>query len=972
MGANAIAGNLRLRLALGLSAALFGSACGTDDLIRGVLVPSQSKLDFGEVSVGDRATQRFEIRLTRGPPRQIASIEADGAWSARYQFQLSRVTVARGAPVTVTVRYTPDAPGVHDGDLRVEAVGVGFSQPVRIRGEGVRDEINFDRDVLPFEPVVLGSEGWQTIRLRNLGSRAVDIAMEATADVGACDEGVPFCVVDFPSRIPAGSFVEINVRFRPVRQGQHEAVFRLSACDALACKAEVQLVADGVREGLTCEPSAVDFGPVGIGDCQESTVQCAVLGNLKVDFLGAETSDPSAFFAQAGRPVTLSQGARLELPTRFCPSVRQAYRGELVLHSRTSMRALRKDRVRLVGVGGAPRVQVTPASLDFGDVAVGLTARRSMRVTNDGAQPLAIERIEVDTDQTGTLSSLNAAPVVIAPGADVRWDFEVRPVQGGRIATGLRLETSDRHRPTVVIPVLAQAVVLPACDYWVPSQVGFGAVVRGQVAVRTVMLENRGATDCILGPVQLEDTSGTYRVVRAPPSGRLPPGVWPIQVAYAPEREVASNARLRWSISNPDRPEVAVDLDGRGSDDALLLGPQSVDLTGRAVGCASGARTIGVWNTGPEDVTVVEASSPMGAPAGVSVEAVSLPLTLRPGQRFALTIADSAQSTGRDAGAVWIESTRDGQTLQQVIDVHREVGAALMRVDEFEQRPRGKVDVVLVVDHTLAMQQERPNIEQAVGEWIESAATAGLDYRFAVTTTDVLAEGGAMLVPAGATDRTVDANSQPTPVDALTERLRMRPLSPARAGSVDALASLEAMLSPTVRYGVNAGAFRPDAHLSIVLIAQQDDASGIDLERIIARLRGLRAPDRRLDVSVHAVSGDPVLGCSGVNGTAEPAPRLASLVGLFQGERASVCTTDWNDAFRRMSDGLLGTRARFRLSDVPDATALVVLVDGVAVPPVDATGTLQWSYDRNARAIQFARAPVPGARIIVRYAAQCE
>ena len=71
-----------------------------------------------------------------------------------------------------------------------------------------------------------------------------------------------------------------------------------------------------------------------------------------------------------------------------------------------------------------------------------------------------------------------------------------------------------------------------------------------------------------------------------------------------------------------------------------------------------------------------------------------------------------------------------------------------------------------------------------------------------------------------------------------------------------------------------------------------------------------------------------------------------------------------------------GYRSRFELTGVPDVSGgntIDVAVDGVPIPPVDASGNTQWLYNSNADAIDFESSaiPWPGATVTVTYHPPC-
>ena len=967
-----------------LAVAIVAGGCAPDGFISGILVPSKSKLEFETVRIGDRASQSFELRLTRGPPTQIAGIEAVGRWADQYRFGLSALDISRDEPVEVTVLFVPDRVGVQDGKLRVRADVIGLSESIQIRGEGVLEGIIAEQAVVRFDPVVVGSQSVRTVTIENVGSREVYLSDAPSSQVAPCTWFGPasFCTATPPGPIPPGGRTIVEINYQPRGSPRfEEATLRLRACDGPQCEVAIRLIAEAVDEGLSCVPTAMDFGQVGIGQCSDQILSCVVRGDLPVQFVSASVPEGTAFRSPSIRSVLLPSGASLEVPVQFCPRGFDSYSATLSIRTRTGNRPDETRVIALKGAGGAPRISVEPSSLDFGDVALGIVTERTLLVKNVGLQTLDIRAVEIDPDGTGVLpdgttvlSSPDAQPLVIPPGGQVAWRLAVRPTEVGMVTTGLRLESSDPRRPTLFVPVVARVFDLPPCQYAAANQLSFGQVLRGQSALRTLVLENRGPSDCIVGPFRIDDVSGAFSLVQAPPAGRLAPGRWPVKIAFRPVTMGRYSARLYGTFSNPRRPTIDVEVEGEAGDDGLLIGPQNLDLGDRPKGCASGPQAIRLWNVGPDDVEIAGVDWLTAAPSGVTLLPTSMPVTVSPGGGISVAVRDSAQTLGRDAAGLRIQGVRDGRAFEQIIDVDRHVEAGLVRQDQFRQRPRSEVDVLLVVDHTPAMGATLFDSRRALPRWIDLARQAGLAYQFAATTTDVSFENGALLPTDGPRDhRIVHPMSLPAPQTALIRLLETRPFR-SGAGSEQGLAALDRAFSSDRLFDANQGLVREQAHLSVVFMARHGDRSVFDPRRVIDRLRGLKGAWRPQDVSVHAVVGDPVRGCIGATTTAEPAPRYASLAEAFGGERYSICTPDWPGLVDGLAGPLLGERRRFQLSGQPQvASGIIVEVNQQSMAATSIDGTVNWTYDGASRTISFApiRVPEAGDSVTVTYAPLC-
>lgn len=156
---------------------------------------------------------------------------------------------------------------------------------------------------------------------------------------------------------------------------------------------------------LTLSPTSLNFGPVAVGSssaAQTVTVSNTGTGNLSITDI---SSDNTQFtFTSAALPITLSAGASTTVDVLFSPTSLGNQSGNIIFThnapgSPTSL------PVQGIGADAGPTFSVSPASVNFGNVAVGNTVNATVTVSNNGLS-----------------NPLNISSVVAAPGV-----FSVSP-----------------------------------------------------------------------------------------------------------------------------------------------------------------------------------------------------------------------------------------------------------------------------------------------------------------------------------------------------------------------------------------------------------------------------------------------------------------------------------------------------------------------------------------------------------------
>ncbi len=176
---------------------------------------------------------------------------------------------------------------------------------------------------------------------------------------------------------------------------------------------------------LTASPTSIDFGSVGDGTSQTSSV---VLTNgstsgqsinvSKLDVTGTGFSLASTI----ALPATIAGGQTLTVPLKFSPADAGAATGSLTVTSDASNTSL---PVALSGTGlGTGQMGVTPASLDFGTVFIGDSSTLSGALV---AGPSTITVSAANFDQPDYSIGGVTFPVTLIPGQSLTYTITFTP-----------------------------------------------------------------------------------------------------------------------------------------------------------------------------------------------------------------------------------------------------------------------------------------------------------------------------------------------------------------------------------------------------------------------------------------------------------------------------------------------------------------------------------------------------------------
>lgn len=1008
-----------------------GDAGRTDQLAGELELPSL--VDFGPVQVGLEAHRELSLRNLGSAAVEIVAIEVPESFqTARYEFGVAREPFRLTAGSTHQVELSFVALAVSEvpiestlhfvTDLETES-GEPLRYSVLVRAQSIHSGLVVEPQPVDFGTVLVGSSKTLTVRVRNgldvatpVHTRVDGTGRPSIAVTGA--NGV-FEILSEVTRDgsllgPGGllapeAAVEVQLRYSP-RLGlggvEDNGRWVVSNCDGLACERTVILTGRGTNAAIGCDPAVLGFGDVNAGSTVSRRLTCRNQTQDTVTVTGWEIqagSDPGfSVEAYAGQPAQLQPAQSFEIDVRFRPNLEGGglRTGAFVVRGRNPRANVDLDpvSVRLEGSAGGPDIRVSPTHLGFGRIAVGTTSRLRFLVENVGRKELLVSGLQGG----GAPFSFEGQPFVVQPGQARTVQVDYRPLSSGEHQAALTVESNDPDQPSLALTLSGRAEELPPCSYLVtPETINFGMVEILRPSTQGVRIQNLGQSDCLLNNLQIVPGSAPAFGLgpQADSEHILPPGQsLTTIVEFLPAVEGRHEGHFSFYISDPARSHREVELLGVGARGALLISPSEVDFGRVGLGCASRERNLTVFNTGAAltQVTAVELPPGVSNEFGLSrlpPELSQLGLSLAPGQSFEFAIGYRAGDEGHDSGTIRLVEA--GRADPYVVPLYGEGAEEPINEERFEQLERPEVDILFVIDNSCSMSDEQANLSANFSSFIAFADNLELDYQIAVVTTDV--EGGfpgprcpSPLVGArpsglaqGACGYFADGNSDGSQLNPAWRIIDRQTLpSPGAAfaatviqgthgsGNEQGLQAVTNALSAPLITDWNAGFLRPDAHLAVVFVADEDDHSPHSVPYYLNSLRAIKGFRNPQLMSVSAIVGDPGVGC-GLQ--AEAGTRYIQVAQETGGVFESICTENWSAALENLGRSVFGYKSRFLLSNPPEPSTLEVFVDGLPVPSTAPSGQVRWSFDPVAQSVDFAplAIPEPGAQIVVRYRAEC-
>lgn len=284
-----------------------------------------------------------------------------------------------------------------------------------------------------------------------------------------------------------------------------------------------------------------------------------------------------------------------------------------------------------------------------------------------------------------------------------------------------------------------------------------------------------------------------------------------------------------------------------------------------------------------------------------------------------------------------------------------------VRVDTYLQEAASKIDVLWVVDNSGSMAPRQENLARNFSAFINEFTRNSIDYRIAITTTDIFKEAGRFVgspkiltpttpnvVTAFANNIKVGINGSPYEVGLDAAKLSIDLQNQANAAAVlqcksacpsSGRASCEARCETDTVFQF----LRRDAYLYLIFVTDEEDRSAQDVRFFYRYFETAKGVGNDGTVTTAAIMGDvPSNGCGATPGT-----RYKGLSELTGGEVGSICDTNFSTTLTKLARNAVGLKRKFALQDKPNLQTLEVRLRYPCNVPADQIASCT-SVDRTA------------------------
>jgi len=547
---------------------------------------SPASLAFGDQLLGNSAVLPVTVRNLGTAALNVSNIASS---NADYVPAPASFALAPGGTQVVDVTFTPTTTGPRPSTLTIVHNDqlTGSPSTVPITGTGINPAIALAPATLAFGSVQVGTSADLTLTVSNTGSTDLVVSNITSDDGRFAPDITSFAVA------PGGNRV-VTVTYTPGVGGAHTGTLSL-AHNAAGSPSTVAMSGSGVTPGIDVSPASLAFGSVAVGGSSALALTITNTGTSPLNVANI-TSDDGQYVPDLTTFVVAPAANRVVNVT-FTPTATGSQPATLsIAHNAAGS----PTPVPLSGTGTSPDIQLSPAALDYGNVAVGSSGVLGLTVTNTGAAPLSVTSVTSDDGQ------FVPAPVafVLGAGASQVVNVTFTPAGDGAESGTLSLVHNAVGSPATV-PMSGTGT--SGAIGVAPASLAFGSVVVGSSADLTLVVSNTGAGSLTVTGITSDDAqfsaSPTAFIVAAG-ANRV------VTVSFAPTATGAQGGNLSIAHNAAGSP-TAVPVGGTGTSPVFGVAPAALAYGDVALGSPS-VRTFTVTNTGTAPLNVSSVASDDG------------------------------------------------------------------------------------------------------------------------------------------------------------------------------------------------------------------------------------------------------------------------------------------------------------------------------------------------------------------------
>ena len=598
-------------------------------------------LDFGQVVLGQSKDLTLQIINNGTISYNITSISGLGAGFEIINPPNYPYSMAPGATLSLTLRFTPTVSGNYSQQLVVNTDVSGLSRTVKLLGVCIAPILNVDVTDLDYGVVKVGETKTLTITVKNVGNSDLHITQCALSGKGfGLANSCPATIT--PGQKPA----EIGVNFSPSDVVQYNGTLTIISDGG---QKTISLKGQGAGGKISISPSQLDFGTVVVNSLKTLTVEISNSGNVEYTITSISSSGEEYTLTYAGTPpIKVLPGTAFSISVSFKAGKKGSYSGQIVIENDAVNSTNKKEVINLQASAIEADITVEEGDgkqdgvLDFGEILINQQKDLSLGIINSGIISYNVTSI---SGLGAGFEVVNAPtfPYSLAPGGKVQITVRFKPSVAGTYLTQLIVNTdASGVTKTITLTGKGKSGVLKVS----PVELDYGQVKVGESKVLSVTVANEGDADLQVNQCGIDGIG--FSVADGCALTLVAGATKEIGVKFSPTDVVDYNGTLTVTSNVGAK---SVSLKGQGAGGKISISPAQLDF-GTVVVNSTKTMPLQVSNTGNMSYAISGISNP-SSPYTLNYTG-GMPIELLPGTSYNINVTFSPSTPGFYTGNIKI------------------------------------------------------------------------------------------------------------------------------------------------------------------------------------------------------------------------------------------------------------------------------------------------------------------------------
>jgi phospholipase C len=599
---------------------------------------SPTSLNFGNQLVGTvSAPQAITLTNTGTGTLTISGLAISGDFS---QANNCGGSVAAGANCTISVTFSPSAPGARTGAITVTDNAPGSPQSVSLSGTGTAPLVLLSPTTLTFSNQDVGTTSApQPVALSNTGTAPLTISGMATSgDFSQTN--------NCGSLLAAGASCGIAVTFTPTAIGTRTGVLTITDNNkgVGGSQQTVSLTGTGINPGGSVSPTSLSFGNQALGTTSAAknvTLTSTGTTSLNISSITITGTNASDFAETNNCAASMAPGAKCTINVMFAPTQTGTRTAALTV----SDNAANSPQTVAVSGSGVQPVGLSPTSLNFGNQAENTTSTpKTVTLTNNLNSILAISSITTN----GDFAQTNTCGTSVPAKGSCTISVTFTPTNTGTRSGTLTVTDNAVTSPQTVSLTgtgLLQVTVSPTSLTFASQKVGTTSTAKNVTLTNNLNAALAITSISASGDFAETNTCGSSVAARASCT---------ISVTFTPTA-IGTRTGVVSIADNAAGSPQTVSLTGTGQAPAVTLSPTSLSFGSQTVGTTSAPQSSKLTNTGNATLSITSISA-----SGDFAETNTCRSSVSAGASCTISVTFTPRATGTRTGAVSIADNAAG------------------------------------------------------------------------------------------------------------------------------------------------------------------------------------------------------------------------------------------------------------------------------------------------------------------------